>query len=70
MIGIFPNQDHHPCIPGIEINRLTDIAVKATDVKPGLLESVVLREARREMPVSLDEMYLSWKGASNKLSHL
>ena len=30
-------------------------------VKPSLLENVVLREAKREIPMSLDEMYLSWK---------
>ena len=38
--GYFPVADQAACIieisPGIEINRLTDIAVKATDVKPGL----------------------------------
>jgi hypothetical protein len=38
--GYFPVADQASCIieisPGIEINRLTDIAVKATDVKPGL----------------------------------
>jgi type IV pilus assembly protein PilM len=30
-------------------------------VKPSQLESVVLREAKREMPISLDEIYLFWK---------
>lgn len=38
--GYFPVADQACCVieisPGIEINRLTDIAVKATDVKPGL----------------------------------
>ncbi len=38
--GYFPISGQACCIveisPGIEINRLTDIAVKATDVKPGL----------------------------------
>jgi len=38
--GYFPVAEQACCVveisPGIEINRLTDIAVKATDVKPGL----------------------------------
>lgn len=38
--GYFPVAGQACCVveisPGIEINRLTDIAVKATDVKPGL----------------------------------
>jgi len=38
--GYFPVAGQASCVieisPGIEINRLTDIAVKATDVKPGL----------------------------------
>ncbi len=38
--GYFPVAEQASCVieisPGIEINRLTDIAVKATDVKPGL----------------------------------
>lgn len=38
--GYFPVSGQACCVieisPGIEINRLTDIAVKATDVKPGL----------------------------------
>ena len=38
--GYFPVAGQAACVieisPGIEINRLTDIAVKATDVKPGL----------------------------------
>jgi hypothetical protein len=38
--GYFPISGQACCVveisPGIEINRLTDIAVKATDVKPGL----------------------------------
>jgi len=38
--GYFPVAEQSCCIveisPGIEINRLTDIAVKATDVKPGM----------------------------------
>lgn len=38
--GYFPVANQACCVveisPGIEINRLTDIAVKATDVKPGL----------------------------------
>jgi hypothetical protein len=38
--GYFPIAGQACCVieisPGIEINRLTDIAVKATDVKPGL----------------------------------
>jgi hypothetical protein len=38
--GYFPVADQACCFveisPGIEINRLTDIAVKATDVKPGI----------------------------------
>lgn len=38
--GYFPVADQACCVveisPGIEINRLTDIAVKTTDVKPGL----------------------------------
>ncbi|MFW6137614.1 MAG: hypothetical protein ACOC7U_00425 [Spirochaetota bacterium] len=38
--GYFPVAEQACCFieisPGIEINRLTDIAVKATDVKPGL----------------------------------
>ncbi len=38
--GYFPVADQACCVveisPGIEINRLMDIAVKATDVKPGL----------------------------------
>jgi len=38
--GYFPVAEQACCIveisPGIEINRLTDIAVKKTDVKPGL----------------------------------
>lgn len=43
--------------------------VTIPQVKPNLLESVVLREAKREMPISLDEIYLSWKvlgGRGNK----
>lgn len=35
--------------------------VTIPQVKSRLLESVVLREAKREMPTSLDEIYLSWK---------
>lgn len=35
--------------------------VTIPQVKSSLLESVVLREAKREMPTSLDEIYLSWK---------
>ena len=38
--GYFPVADQAACVveiaPGIEINRLTDIALKATNVKPGL----------------------------------
>ncbi len=38
--GYFPVAGQASCVveiaPGIEINRLTDIALKATDVKPGL----------------------------------
>ena len=38
--GYFPVADQASCVveiaPGIEINRLTDIALKATNVKPGL----------------------------------
>lgn len=30
-------------------------------VRPSLLESVVVREAKREMPISLDEVSLFWK---------
>ncbi len=36
------------------------------DVKRNLRESVVLREAKREMPVSPDEMYFSWKRLRKK----
>lgn len=35
--------------------------VTIPQVKPSQLESVVLREAKREMPISLDEIYLFWK---------
>lgn len=35
--------------------------VTIPQVKPSLLESVVLREAKREMPISLGEIYLFWK---------
>ena len=35
-------------------------------VKPSLLESVVLREAKREMPISLDEIYLCWKALGKR----
>jgi len=38
--GFYPDAGQASCIveisPGIEINRLTDIALKATDVRPGL----------------------------------
>lgn len=38
--GFYPDPGQASCIveisPGIEINRLTDVALKATDVKPGL----------------------------------
>jgi len=43
--------------------------VTIPQVKPNLLESVVLREAKREMPISLDEIHLFWKvlgGRGNK----
>lgn len=34
-------------------------------VKPSLLEGVVVREAKRELPISLDEIYLFWKVLGN-----
>ncbi|MCJ7668496.1 MAG: pilus assembly protein PilM [Anaerolineae bacterium] len=35
--------------------------VTIPQVKPGQLESAVLREAKRDMPVSLNEVHLFWK---------
>lgn len=51
-------------VTGVTGLRAISRVLAMPPVKPSMLESVVLREARREMPVSLDEIHLSWQHMS------
>lgn len=48
-------------VTGLTGLRAISRVLTIPQVKRGVLESVVLREAKREIPMSLDEIYLSWK---------
>jgi type IV pilus assembly protein PilM len=48
-------------VSGVTGLRAISRVLAIPPVKPSMLESVVLREARREMPLPLDEIHLSWQ---------
>jgi type IV pilus assembly protein PilM len=53
-------------VTGLTGLRSLSRVVTIPQVKPSLAESVVLREAKREMPISLDDIYLFWKALGER----